>query len=91
MLAEAIVRSIRAALVVSQAPDAQTAARVLDVVLEEVTVSVAPPTPQQILDGPAEKTPEQRQIEDLQEALMATRERADKAEQKYVELKRNGG
>lgn len=91
MLAEAIVRSIRDVLVASQVPGSEIAARILNAVLEE-PASVFPasnegPKP----EVPAEKTLEERQIEDLQAALTATRERAEKAEQKYVELKRNGG
>lgn len=87
MLVESVVRSIRAALVVSQALDAQTAARVLDVILEEVTVAPNyPPAP-----VPSDELLHAiRQIKDLEAALQATRQRAEDAEKRIVELKRGG-
>ena len=96
MLAENIVRSIRAALVVSQAPDAQTAARVLDVVLEEMTVTTnyppVVPAPQPAGDAPCGMTKAQveKMIADYEFALTATRQRADAAELKILELKHGG-
>ncbi len=69
---------------------ARSIAQVLSVVLEESTTVFPPSNEAAKPEVPAEKTPEQKQIEDLTEALMATRKRAEDAELHILEMKRNG-
>lgn len=90
MLSEDQIRLLRKAISSLPGQPAAGAQWILAIVLEEDPPGMPPVVEQVKAAAPAEKTPEQRQIEDLQEALAATRERAEKAEQKYVELKRNG-
>lgn len=91
MLSEDQIKLLRKAISSLPGEPAAGAKWILAIILEEDPPGM-PPLVQQVKDAePAEKTAEQRQIEDLQEALAATRERAERAEVKYVELKRNGG
>ncbi len=71
-------------------PEARSIARILSVVLEETPFVLRPSNEVAQPEAPADKTPEQKLLTELQEAVAATRQRAETAEAKIVELKRGG-
>ncbi len=71
-------------------PAALGIARVLSVVLEETPFVLRPSNEVEKPETPADKTPEQKLIVELQEAVTASRQRAEAAELRLLEIKRGG-
>ncbi len=90
MLSEDQIKLLRKAIGTLPGEPAAGAKWILAIVLEEDPPNMPPVVDQIKAAEPAEKTPEQKQIEDLTEALRATRARAEAAELKVLEMKRGG-
>ncbi len=90
MLAEEQIKLLRKAIATLPGEPAAGAKWILAIVLEEDPPGMPPVVEQIKAAEPADKTPEQKLIAELQEAVAATRQRAETAEAKIVELKRGG-
>ncbi len=94
MLPEAVIRSMRAALMALDGPVSHQVADVLAVVLEEA-ISVFPPSNEAAKPEAYEELKsvielQQKSIMEFANDLAATRQRAEAAELKVLEMKRGG-
>jgi hypothetical protein len=95
MLSEDQIRTLRDALRTLDWPEAKAISRVLSVVLQEEASAFPPSNEAAKSEVPSEPTIELKRcllrIAELEDALWATRERADAAEAKYVaEVRKHG-